>query len=349
MSEPRNMVLIELPPEEAATIDPAAAAPPPDAALPGDSPASRGALALAGRRAGRLARWLLGLVVALLTLVVSVGLWDFATGLLDRAPLLGGIAAGLLAALALTVLAILLKEMAALARLGRIEGLRRRARILASAGGDAAAARRWLGEIARLYRHRPELAEARRRLAAHGDSVIDPPDLVAIAETTLMPPLDAAAAQEIAATARRVATITAIVPLPLADVGAVLLLNMRLIRRLAQIYGGRSGVLGAWRLLRAVLVHLAATGAVAAGDDMLHAALGGGLAAKLSRRFGEGVVNAALTTRVGIAAIEVCRPLPHSALPRPGVKALLGQALTGLFRTEGGRGAATEGNGTGRQ
>ena len=42
-----------------------------------------------------------------------------------------------------------------------------------------------------------------------------------------------------------------------------------------------------------------ATGAVAAGDDLIHTVAGGGVLAKVSRRFGEGVVNGALTARVG--------------------------------------------------
>ena len=45
--------------------------------------------------------------------------------------------------------------------------------------------------------------------------------------------------------------------------------------------------------------------------------LGHGLAAKLSARLGEGVLNGLLTARLGLAAIEVTRPLPFSALPRP--------------------------------
>ncbi|MBL9048034.1 MAG: DUF697 domain-containing protein, partial [Tabrizicola sp.] len=57
---------------------------------------------------------------------------------------------------------------------------------------------------------------------------------------------------------------------------------------------------------------------------------GGGVLSKLSRRFGEGVVNGALTARVGVAAMEQCRPLPFAGLPRPGVSALVSRALAGL-------------------
>ena len=146
-----------------------------------------------------------------------------------------------------------------------------------------------------------------------------------------MAPLDAAARREIETAARQVATVTALVPLAFADVLAALTANLRMIRRIAEIYGGRSGVLGSWRLTRAVMAHLVATGAVAVGDDMLEPLLGGGLLGKLSRRFGEGLVNGALTARVGVAAMQVCRPLPFGPDKTPSARGIVRTALAGLF------------------
>ncbi|MEO9630087.1 MAG: YcjF family protein, partial [Sulfitobacter sp.] len=137
--------------------------------------------------------------------------------------------------------------------------------------------------------------------------------------------------REVEAAARQVAAVTALVPLALADVAAALSSNLRMIRRIAEIYGGRSGFFGSWRLTRAVLSHLVATGAVAVGDDLIEPLLGGSIVAKLSRRFGEGLVNGALTARVGVAAIEVCRPLPFAREKRPGVRGIVKRALTGVF------------------
>ena len=105
----------------------------------------------------------------------------------------------------------------------------------------------------------------------------------------------------------------------------------RAVRRIAEIYGGRAGTLGAWRLTRAVLTHLVATGAVAVGDDLIGSIAGGSLLSKVSRRFGEGVVNGALTARVGVAAMEVCRPLPFHRGTRPSVTRIGRRALSGLF------------------
>ena len=98
---------------------------------------------------------------------------------------------------------------------------------------------------------------------------------------------------------------------------AALSQNVRMVRRIAEIYGAHAGFFGSWRLLRTVATHLLATGVVAVGDDLIGSVAGGHVLARLSRRFGEGVVNGALTARVGIAAMDVCRPLPFAALPRP--------------------------------
>ena len=115
------------------------------------------------------------------------------------------------------------------------------------------------------------------------------------------------------------------------DVAAALICNLRMIRRIAQVYGGRSGLLSSWRLFGKVTGHLIATGAMAIGDDWLGSVLGGSLFSKLSRRFGEGIINGALTARVGRAAMDICRPMPFHNTPKPRVSELLRDALTGLF------------------
>ena len=42
-------------------------------------------------------------------------------------------------------------------------------------------------------------------------------------------------------------------------------------------------------------------------------------------------MNGALTARVGVAAMEVCRPLPFIRERRPSVTRLVQRALAGLF------------------
>jgi len=306
-------------------LHPAEAPPPPD---PGADPAAIRAMRAAARAPSTLGRWFWGATGGLISLALGVAAYDFVTGLFARNAVLGGIAAslGLVAALALAVFA--LREMAGLARLGRVDGIRAGlARALRE--GDRAEALRGLGALRRLYAGRPDLEWGLAELARREPDLFDADGLIAHAERTLMTPLDARAEAAVTQAARTVAMTTAMLPIALVDVFAALATNLRMIRAVAEAYGGRAGWLGSWRLLRAVAAHLIATGAVALGDDLIGPALGGSVMARVSRRFGEGMINGALTARVGAAAIEVCRPLPFHARPRPSGRGLAAAALRG--------------------
>ena len=113
---------------------------------------------------------------------------------------------------------------------------------------------------------------------------------------------------------------------------------VRLIRRIAGVYGGRPGTLGLFRLLKAVVSHLAVTGSIAVGDTLLQQFVGHGLAGRLSTKLGEGVVNGLMTARIGLSAMDVCRPLPFLKEERPRLKDLAGD----LANFRGGSGAFTE-------
>lgn len=322
-------VLIDL--ETQDTPDVAQAPPVPDLpeALP-EGQAMQMAAQLAARPSSRLARWFWGLLGLILTTVISIAAWDFVTGLVARSPLLGAAVTALVAVFLLVSLVMILRELAGFARLRRVDALRAGADA-ALVSGDLNEARRVLDQLQRLYGGRADTAWGRERLKERQGEMMDADALLGLAEREVLVPLDAAATREVEAAARQVAAVTALVPLALADVVTALTANIRMIRRVAEVYGGRSGTLGSWRLTRAVMTHLVATGAVAAGDDLIGTLAGGGALAKISRRFGEGLVNGALTARVGVAAIEVCRPLPFNAVKRPSVSGLVKRALTGLF------------------
>jgi len=173
----------------------------------------------------------------------------------------------------------------------------------------------------------PSLARSRTELETHLDEIIDGRDLLHIAERTLMAPLDAQASQLVARTATRVSVVTAVSPRAAIDVAFVAIAVFGMIRRLAALYGGRPGMLGMVRLTRHIITHLTVTGGIAAGDSLIQQVFGHGIAAKLSARLGEGVLNGLLTARLGLAAIEVTRPLPFAALPKPALGDIAGDLM----------------------
>ncbi len=255
-------------------------------------------------------------VAGLVLLGTGLGVVKLIEDLFARSEGLGIVGLAFAAAAALALAAIIAREAFGLARLATIEKLHARAaEVLASDDRDES--RRIVRDLLNLAHQNPQLARARATLGEHVGDIIDGADMIKLAERELMTPLDAEARRLVSLAAQRVSIVTAVSPRAMIDVLFVLVASLKLIRQLARLYGGRPGALGMISLMRHVIAHLAITGGMAASDSLVQQVLGHGIAAKLSQRLGEGVLNGLLTARLGLAAIDVTRPLPFTALPRP--------------------------------
>mgnify|MGYP001329861791 CR=1 FL=1 len=277
-----------------------------------------------GLTAGKVFLGALGILVSL-----AIGIWTDAMirELFQRLPWLGWVALAAAAIGLLALLVVVAREIAGLRRLENISGLR--AEIAAATrSATASEARRLTARVAGLLAASPDTARGRAALKELDDEIVDGPQLLAFAERELLAGLDRKARSLTLNAARRVSVVTAVSPRALVDLAYVVFEAVRLIRAMAALYGGRPGTLGMIRLFRDVVAHLAVTGTVAAGDSLIHEVVGQGLAARLSARLGEGVVNGLMTARIGISAMDLCRPMPFSALKRPG----MGEFITDIAR-----------------
>ena len=278
----------------------------------------------------RRAPWL-GLFVsalgALVSLAAGIALERFIIGLFDQTPWLGWTALGLAALALFALLGLVGRELTGVFRERRLERLRQRA-AEAIAIRDHVAARTLARELHGLY-------GAARRRAGPGvldveSEIMDADDRLGLAERTLIAPLDEQAKAAIGAAAKQVSVVTALSPRAIVDVAFVVYAAARLLGRIARIYGTRPGFLGSLRLARAALNHLAVTGGVAVGDSLMHQVLGLGIAARISAKLGEGAVNGLMTARFGLAALEVCRPLPFIRETPPRIADVAGEILAGI-------------------
>ena len=272
-------------------------------------------------------RWggiLVAAIGGLIGLASAVWLHDLVRDMMVRQDWIGWTTIGLLGIAILALLMIILREGAGLARLGRLGRLRHEADA-AALQGDKALAFDVVSRLKRLYHGRNDLALGLARLAEHEADIMSAAELLRLSERTLVAPLDPLARGTVAASAKRVSVVTAVSPGALIDMLFVAAENLRMLRRLATLYGARPGALSLIKLARMVVTHIVLTGGIALGDDVIQQLVGHGLTAKLSARLGEGLFNGALTTRIGLAAIDVCRPLPYIEVQRPRFRELVAE------------------------
>jgi putative membrane protein len=325
--DPRDPAIVE---------EPAPIEPPPavageagtDAAA--DAPMARPTLADLGRRGLRWGTLLVSALAGAAALGAAAWFARLVSAALVREDWVGWLTLALLLTAAIAILMLLLRELVGFSRLSRLNRIKADiARAIADR--DAKRERKAALRLAALYARRPEQAWSVRRFREHARDVHDAGELLALADREMVAPLDAQARRLITRSAKRVATVTAMSPMALIAVSFVLIENLRLLRRLAALYGGRPGFFGLMRLAHLVLGHLLATGGVALTDDLLGQFLGQDILRRLSRRLGEGAFNGALTARIGIAAIDVIRPLPYLGTKPPRVRDVLGEVLRPMF------------------
>ena len=293
-----------------------------------DAPFDEADEIIAPRRRRKIAwgAWLASALGGLAVLGLGLALERLIRDLLSAYPALGWVAIGLAAVAGIAFSGIVLREALGVFRERRIETLRSRTAkaILASDDREAGAI---VSALCGLYAHRPETARGRAVLTGLADEIVDASDRLKVAERELLEPLDRQARRIVANGAKQVSLVTAVSPRAIVDIGFVLFACVRLVRRVAAVYGGRPGLFGFLRLSGNVLSHLAVTGGVAVGDDIVQQVLGLGLAARISAKLGEGALNGLLTARVGIAAIAVCRPMPFIGVEEPRLQ----DVAAGLF------------------
>ena len=255
--------------------------------------------------------------------------WHFIETLFLTNEILGWIGSTVAAVAILALIVLLAREWRALARLDDLTELRAGI-AAASLADDREAARALVRRLNQLYANDPRSAASRAEMEMYIEAIIDGPDLLLLAERVLLRSRDDAVRAAIVTAAKRVSLITTISPRAVVDVLFAGAQAIRLTRRIAELYGGRPGVFSFLRLGRKVFTHLAITGGMAVTDGVLSQVLGHGIAARLSAKLGEGVLNGILTARVGLAAIAVCRPMPFLGEREPKLAELAGT----LMRTD---------------
>ena len=282
------------------------------------------------RRTSKGFRWgfvLVSALASLLSLWAGLTITTLIEDFFARSAPLGWLALGVAGVAGLAALAIMFREIWGLSRLRRIEHIQE---ISARAINldETAAATETVSSLEGIYGNRSDTAWGMKTFRDHKNDIMDPRDRIRLLDRLVIRPLDEESHRIIARRARRVTLLTTVTPAAALDIVFVAAQNLRMLRELAELYGGRPSTLSTLKLARMVVAHLAVTGGLALSDNLIQHLVGKGLLGKLSARFGEGAVNGILTSRIGLAARDVCRPVPEAESTKETLGSLLRELVT---------------------
>ncbi len=135
-------------------------------------------------------------------------------------------------------------------------------------------------------------------------------EIVGLYAQLVQPVLDRQARREIGRSSAESTLMIAVSPLALVDMAFIAWRNLRLVNRIAAIYGIELGYFSRIRLFRLVLLNIAFAGASELVREVGMDWMSQDLAARFSARAAQGIGAGLLTARLGIKTMELCRPLP---------------------------------------
>ena len=147
---------------------------------------------------------------------------------------------------------------------------------------------------------------------------------------TVLSPLDKQAQKLIAKHARDNAVIVALSPVAIADVLMVAWRNFALINKITRIYGMELGYFSRLHLFKMVIKNMVFTGTTELVAGMLSHNV-------LRRLFGQAIQGLGvgiLTARLGIKAMEFCRPITFKNEEKPSLKVMSKEIYLSLVNSE---------------
>jgi putative membrane protein len=270
-------------------------------------------------------RWgfiLVSALTGLFSLWAGLAITTLVEEFFARSPMLGWLALGVASLAGFAALAIVFREIWGLMRLRKIEHIQvvsTRALNL----DESSASTETVSALQSLYAHRHDTNWGMKSFKDHTDDIMDARDRVKLFDRLVLKSLDEESHRIIARRARRVTLLTTVTPAAALDILFVAVQNLRMLRELAELYGGRPSTLSTLKLARMVVSHLAVTGGLALSDNLIQHVVGKGVLGRLSARFGEGAVNGIMTSRIGLAARDVCRPIPQADSKKESLGSLL--------------------------
>ncbi|GAA6170906.1 YcjF family protein [Colwellia sp. KU-HH00111] len=271
-------------------------------------------------------RWLWRIVLVLFTIIVGVEAFDFFTQGFEQSPILTSMYALIFTCLIVLASSTLLGEWSTLRQFKRREKLKQQAsELLAVYDTDKVKPTERL-DVERFCQKITEslpcdlLSETEIEHDKAWQDALNshhsPNELLQLYSRQVLTKVDEKAMAEIARFSTEAVVLVALSPVAIIDMLIILWRNLRMINKVAGLYGLKLGYWSRIKLIRQVFVNMVYAGASELIADFGTDMIGADLLGKLSGRLAQGLGAGMLTARLGLKTMQLCRPIEFEEKPK---------------------------------
>ncbi|EXI62974.1 membrane protein [Mannheimia granulomatis] len=195
---------------------------------------------------------------------------------------------------------------------------------------DGEQAVKFCENIANNLKSLPSVAQSEKRWRGQLNEAYNAKEVLYLFSENVLKPIDKEVKRMISKNAAENAVIVAVSPLAIVDVLLMAARNIALVNKITRAYGMELGYISRLKLFRMVLSNMVFAGATEIATDVGMDFFSQNLTAKLSLRAAQGIGVGLLTARLGIKAMEFCRPIAFQANERPKISAIRQELLTSM-------------------
>lgn len=179
----------------------------------------------------------------------------------------------------------------------------------------------------------PTVLQSAERWKGQLNEAYNSKEVLYLFSENVLTPIDKQVKKLISKNAVENALIVAISPLAIVDVLMMAFRNIALVNKISKIYGMELGYFSRLKLFKMVLTNMVFAGATEIATDVGMDFFSQNITAKLSMRAAQGIGVGLLTARLGVKAMEFCRPIAFQANERPKISAIRQELMTAVKDT----------------
>lgn len=273
-------------------------------------------------------RWLWRIVLSLFTVIIGVETFDFFVSGFAQSPIITSIYAIILACLSTLAVSSLFSEWSTLRQFKRREKLKQQANellfnsdIIPKNNKDLFNVETFCQKLTDNLPSDLSFGKDDEHAQAWQDALNSPhsnQELLQLYSRLVLSKVDEKAMTEIAKFSTEAVVLVSLSPVAIIDMLIILWRNLRMINKVAGLYGLKLGYWSRVKLIRQVFVNMVYAGASELIADFGADMIGADLLGKLSGRLAQGLGAGMLTARLGVKTMQLCRPIPFEDKPKLG-------------------------------